>query len=168
MPESPVDIFAQFEGGEEVRKFVDEVGAALSELGTNLLLADIFAAVTAEFWRARELHGDQTDRPLGTGPDKGYVNELDDYLDDMRVERGPASEKHHGLDNVTVANAARVLCQQASSTAEGDTWAKIVGEEFFELLAEDDLEKVATEAVQTIAMLVNLILAARKAALAAA
>lgn len=117
-------------------------------------LLEIFGAATAEVFRARELHGDQTDLPLGTGPDrKSWVDDLID-----------SEPLHFAADwtNQTTADVARIRCQAAAATPEGDTWEKIITEEYAELLAESDPEKIEVEAIQTIAMLANLILAARK------
>ena len=132
-----------------------------ARLGLAVELIDIFGAATEEVFRARELHGDQTDRPLGMGPAEDVINDGhfgDDYL---------WRPLFHADNNADLANYARSRCQDASA-AGMVTWEKIVSEEFFEMLAEDDPTKIETEAIQTMAMLANIVIAARKVASAAA
>jgi hypothetical protein len=123
-----------------------DIEQGFAKLGLSLQLMSIFGDAIAEVHRARDLHGDQTDRALGMGPDEEFV----------LIANG-------GFDtyNGAAANIVRGHCQDMGDDA---TWADIVGEEFFEMLAESDPAKIETEAIQTIAMLANVILAARKQA----
>jgi hypothetical protein len=126
---------------------------ALEKITVMGELMGISSDVFDEFWRARGLHGDQTDRPLGMGA-------LESYLNDLAFATGGRQPiQLNLLPNNLAADQAKALCQSREST-----WADIVGEEFFEMLAESDPAKVETEAIQTIAMLLNVILAARKVA----
>lgn len=158
MHENPAVSFA-FTGEPEVDKFIAETSAALAELGTSLHVADIFTAVMNEFWRARELHGDQTDRTLGTGKLASYLNDLAHQIGNTPGTQDENFRKLHVQDNEDAADLARSACQEAGDDC---TWAHIAGEEFFEMLAEEDPAAFEVEAVQTIAMLLNMILAARK------
>lgn len=137
----------------------DALTDGFAKLGLAVDLLDIFGAATAEVLRARELHGDQTHLPLGIGPDRRILDDLSQFFTSMN---------YWEVNNTELADSARRLCQDAASTQEGDTWGKICLEEFFEMFAEDDPDKVETEAIQVMAMLANLVIAARKAKAAAA
>lgn len=117
-------------------------GFARLQLSAELF--EIFGAAFEEVFRARELHGDQTDRALGMGPDEEFVLIANGGVDTF---------------NDIAASIVRQHCQDRGDDA---TWADIVGEEFFEMLAEFEPAKIETEAIQTMAMLANVILAARK------
>lgn len=129
---------------------LEEVGA---RIGTTVEIMGIVGAATQEFWRARDLHGDQTDRPLGTGPLESYLNDLSHEMPNGR--QGALYIR----DNEDAAELAKAACQGAGDRA---TWVHITGEEFFEMIAESDPAKFEVEAVQTIAMLINMIITARK------
>ena len=116
----------------------------------------IWSDVTAELSRARAKHGTQHDIPMGTGPAESYAL----LLDNAAVNLDFYDEEDHTLDCLN--NRQLEECAKFVEQTTGDSWVKILGEEFFEAAATDDPDDLDAELVQTIAMGVSMLQAHRR------
>lgn len=132
---------------------------ALKDLSERI---QIWGDVNAEIDRARRKHGTQHKTPMGTGPDSRLLYELDQAA--LREELYTGDEfTLDCLTNAELERAAKRLCADGGTGdgTGGDTWAKILFEEFCEALGAegDDLD---AELVQTIAMGISMLQALRR------
>lgn len=138
--------------------------AALEHLRDVGERMQIISDVNAEIDRARRKHGTQHDTPMGTGPDGDFLFQLDQAA--ARAEVYTDESEHYLLDSLSNAEleiAAKRLCADGGTGdgTGGDTWAKILFEEFTEALGADD-DDLDGELVQTIAMGVSMLQAHRR------
>lgn len=133
----------------------------LTDIGERM---HIFADVQTEIDRARRKHGTQHETPMGTGPDGDFLYQLDQAAAAAEVYTDEG--EHYLLDSLSNAEleiAAKRLCADGGTGdgTGGDTWAKILFEEFVETLAADD-DELDAELVQVIAMGVSMLQAHRR------
>jgi hypothetical protein len=86
---------------------------------------------------------------------------LGDVGSERRRQNEKWGEQHHpdGTGDefyVGLADSARQACEEAFAAGQG-TWRHILGEEFFEAIAESDPEKLRTELVHVAAVAVSWI-----------
>jgi hypothetical protein len=117
---------------------------------------EIFGDVSAEIRRAREKHGTQHHIEMGTGREASYLEQLDHAAVELKLYTDD-DYTLDCLDNAQLEQCAKHVCQET-----GDTWVKILGEEFFEAVATDDPDELDAELVQTIAMAVSMLQAHRR------
>lgn len=137
------------------------IDAALERLRDVGERMQIMSDVNAEIDRARRKHGSQHDTPMGTGSEASYAEQLDHAA----VELGLYTDDDFTLDCLT--NAQLEQCAKHVCQVTGDSWVKILGEEFFEAAAADDPAELDAELVQTIAMGVSMLQAHRRQRMAA-
>lgn len=125
----------------------------LTDVGERIA---IWQDVNTEIDRARKKHGVQHSTPMGTGPDESYMLSLDAAASALGLWEDEAFTLDC-LSNAEVERAAKHVCQET-----GDSWVKILGEEFFEAAATDDPDELDAELVQTIAMGVSMLQAHRR------
>lgn len=125
----------------------------LTDVGERL---QIWSDVSEEIDRARRKHGTQHDTPMGTGSEASYAEQLDHAA----CELGLYTDDDYTLDCLT--NAQLEQCAKNVCQVTGDSWVKILGEEFFEAAAADDPDELDAELVQTIAMGVSMLQAHRR------
>lgn len=140
---------------------IDAAIERLADIGERM---HIFADVQAEIDRARRKHGTQHDTPMGTGPDGDFLFQLDQAA--AAAEVYTDADEHYLLDSLSNAEleiAAKRLCADGGTGdgTGGDTWAKILFEEFAEALAADD-DELDAELVQVIAMAISMLQAHRR------
>lgn len=139
---------------------VKAIGQAFADaadiLVTRAEIFGIYTDVTDEIDRARAKHGTQHDLPMGTGPNESYLFALDQAAATSDLY-GDDDYTLDTLDNADACEAAKALCG-----GTGLDWAKILGEEVFEALAEDDPALLDAELVQVIAMGVSMLQALRR------
>jgi hypothetical protein len=130
----------------------DPVKKALESLVETSERLRIWADVNTEIVRAREKHGDQHHLPMGTGPRGSILSDLQRAADRSFSDLAGLEDN----DNWQFEIAAKALCE----TGEPD-WARIVLEEFAEVMASDE-EHLDAELVQLIAMGVSMLQAHRR------
>lgn len=115
---------------------------AIDKINDSVRLIGVLGEVSVEVFQAREKHGKQADMAFGTGPTEDYLLQLEEALGEVTIYDAP---------NSVVTLAAKRLEQESSRRGE-PTWANVLGEEFFEALAEDDWPKLRAELIQVAAM----------------
>lgn len=135
---------------------LDKALDGLRDIGERMT---IWSDVSAEIDRARRKHGVQHDIPMGTGPAESFLWALDQAAAEAGLygDEGDDRITLDTLDNADAEVAAKHLCQET-----GDSWVKILGEEFLEAAATDDPADLDAELVQTIAMGVSMLQALRR------
>jgi hypothetical protein len=124
----------------------------LEALTKALGVLAVGAEVAAEIQSAREKHGDQLETPIGNGRTASLLHDLAKTL---------SSKRHLAyLENGELEELAKAYCQgrTPSPEVEGDSWMKIIFEEFAEALAAEGAD-VRAELIQLAAMAQAAVLA---------
>lgn len=130
----------------QIQKAVDEATAGIVE---NMALHMIGGEVLAEVQSARAKHGNQNHLPQGVGPDRSLSDEMAEY--------DPSPDATGGWTNADLEASAKARCQDAVNTNEGDTWEKIITEEWAEYVAAETPEDQRAELIQLAAMAISAI-----------